>query len=297
MAKYSREFLVPYLQDICAVYMAKGVLDTKVAETENQIRYNQYLLQRQPQPPARAEPEAVGCGYMLAVGFGLFVLFEAIFGFVYFIEKSNFMVFGSIFVALFGLFILAACRSETSDIKERNCQNEAQYQEAVRTYEQTLKVMEAENLAAQKEIPKLEHRLSFLKKERKKSQHLLDKLYGASVLPTRYRDIYAAVYLYDYFSNSLSDDLDMVLNTYVLEQIKDKLDEIISNQYKMILNQRMILANQQSQLDEQERYHQYMKEKINEITDSNEERNQYLNMIAGHLSATTYFAAADYLKS
>ena len=104
------------------------------------------------------------------------------------------------------------------------------------------------------------------------------------------------MYLYDFFSTSRSDDLDMALNTYVLEQIKDKLDEMIEHQREAIINQRMLMVNQQRALEEQRAYHAYMKKRARQIASSLEEQNQYLDMIKCNTAATAYFAAADYLR-
>ncbi len=135
-----------------------------------------------------------------------------------------------------------------------------------------------------------------LSEERKRIAKTLDTVYAANIIPSHYRDMYAAVYLCDFFSTSRSDDLDMALNTYVLEQIKDKLDVIIEKQREAILNQRLILANQQKSLEEQRAHNDYMRQKVYQIASSIEEQNQYLAMIEGSSAATAYFAAANYLR-
>lgn len=135
-----------------------------------------------------------------------------------------------------------------------------------------------------------------LSAERNKIAKALNEVYAANIIPSHYRDMYAAVYLYDFFSTSRSDDLDMALNTYVLEQIKDKLDVIIEKQHTSILNQRLILANQQRSLEEQRAHNAYMRQKIYQIASSIEEQNQYLAMVESNPAATAYFAAANYLR-
>lgn len=39
MAKYNREFLVPYLHDICALYMTQWLLSERIRQREQQIKY------------------------------------------------------------------------------------------------------------------------------------------------------------------------------------------------------------------------------------------------------------------
>ena len=125
---------------------------------------------------------------------------------------------------------------------------------------------------------------------------VLNRVYNANVIPYQYRNMYASVYLYDYFSGSREDDLALALNTFVLEQIKERLDVIIEQQSEMILNQRIMIAKQEKTIQLQQAHTAMMQNKLNQIVASNEERNQYLRMIEGNTAATAYFAAADYIR-
>lgn len=171
-----------------------------------------------------------------------------------------------------------------------------QYWKDVEQYKNYKKIIAQEDEEARKKIPALERKIKFYTSEQKKISAILKDVYNANVLPLQYRDVYAAVYLYDYFSNSRSDDLDQVLNTYVLEQLKDRLDQIIENQRVSILNQRLILVNQQKALEEQRKHNAFMRSKARQFSRSVEEQNQYLRMVECNTAATAYFAAANYLK-
>ena len=132
--------------------------------------------------------------------------------------------------------------------------------------------------------------------ELKTVQSIINEVYGANIIPRYYRNKYVAVYLYDFFSTSRSNDLDMALNIFVLEQIKDRLDVIIETQQEQILNQRMIMANQRKSIEEQREHNAHMRKKACRIAADVEEQNQYLAMIESNTAATAYFAAANYLK-
>lgn len=145
-----------------------------------------------------------------------------------------------------------------------------------------------EGIEERKRVPNLEKKMARLSIERNKIAETLSKVYAANIIPSYYRDMYAAVYLYDFFSTSRSDDLDMALNTYVLEQTKDKLDVIIEKQHTEILNQRRILAYQQKSLEEQRAHNAYMRQKVYQIASNIEEQNQYLAMVESSAAATAY---------
>ena len=108
--------------------------------------------------------------------------------------------------------------------------------------------------------------------------------------------MYVAVYLYDWFSTSMADDLDMALNMYVLEEIKDRLDQIIDMLYESLVNQRMMLNNQMKTLEQQEQYHTDMIDKLNRLQLSAAEHSAYLGMIEANTSAMAYFSAAEYIR-
>ena len=290
MEKYDREFLIPYLQDICALYLADRVAAEKLLETRERVL--RLKPGREIAPPEEPKSDTVS---VLLAGLGMFLLVGS--PLAWLIPGRNGM---SGIEMGFQVFVTAAClplgwffwKSYANPARQAVKSNWARKTKCRKKPGQ--KDGKTENEAA--EISRLEEKMAFYTQERKKIERLLEKAYSANVLPIQYRDIYAAVYLYDHFGNSRSDDLDMALNTYVLEQIKDKLDGIIKNQYTEILNQRLILANQQKSLEEQRVHNAYMRQRISQIASSTEEQTQYMAMAESHTAATAYFAAAGYLR-
>lgn len=293
MAKYNREFLVPYLQNICALHLAYSKLENKIIEISSEDL--PYLKRGKPNPKPE-KPEVLdtfsGGGFASLV-IGSIMLVLILFAFSLESETNA----GDIFILFFGIALcLLMIYFPVHSIKGRMKRNEyeqlryqhdmAQY-EKIAEYNQKLRTL----------VPDYEEKFEYYKQERDRIDILLDQVYDANIIPRRYRDIYAAVYLYDWFSTSQADDLDMALNMFVLEEIKEKLDIIIARQSESILNQRIMLANQQKSLEQQQRHSAMMRSKLNRIAASNEERNIYLSMIESNTAATAYFAAADYISS
>lgn len=299
MAKFNREFLVPYLEDVCALYMADMEICAKMFGAQKEI----IVLQRgeELEPPAAPEHEEY-FGFLAFLGYvGIFLMCDAILIIISTIFDGWGKVpptFGVIMIIvdfLMGLFLLFIGKSEWK-VKKYNRELDRQYKEAVRQHQQETEKLLIRNEEARKKIPDLEKQMENLSCERKRIAKTLNEVYAANIVPSHYRNMYAAVYLYDYFSTSRSNDLDMALSMFVLEQIKDKLDLIIESQHESILNQRLILATQQKSLAEQREYNTYMRRKINQIASSVEEQNQYLAMLESNSAATAYFAAANYLR-
>lgn len=294
MAKYNREFLVPYLQNICALHLAYQKLNKEVNEWNNIIKQLEVgQINHKPKEPVEENPYTTG--RISCIVFGILGVLSS---FVVFVDAPDdevglrFFLFlitflGSIF--LFIVFPIGLIKST----KAENIERVRKYQYEVAFYNEVNELNESKK----SRIPaSIEHR-DFWSQELQQVKQLLRHAYSANIIPSRYRDTYVAVYLYDWFSTSQADDLDMALNMFVLEEIKEKLDIIIARQSESILNQRIMLANQQKSLEQQQRHSAMMRSKLNRIAASNEERNIYLSMIESNTAATAYFAAADYISS
>lgn len=301
MARYNREFLVPYLQDICALYMADRKIQNDIYEKEDKIRE----YQRERFVPAPREPNyesgSIGCFGYLALG----VCLLGVANILMLILKpgeydSGFTAFmyicGLISAALGGFFFWRFCK-EARDEREDNDIKWEIYQEELKQYKADCKQAKEDYRRYKTHIPFIQKEIETLKSEKNDLEKLLTKVYGANVIPSHYRNIYAAVYLYDWFSTSASDDLDHALSMFVLEEIKAKLDMIIEQQSEMIMNQRIIQANQMKSMELQQKHNHMMRLKLDQLQITAEEQYRYVQMIEANTAATAYFAAANYLKN
>lgn len=309
MAKYKREFLVPYLQDICALYIAEKKIDDKISRTQREIRTVNSNVKYPDKPTKEHYPAtsgrnlAVNIIYMLTLGLSITFIFVALSvalvlwlsDELQFLTDPILLVPMSIGVLLFLISRPFRILKRKNDIRDDEAYKKTteQYKQECKKYE--LQCIEVEACRAAN-IDNLNRRINKLDKERNKIQKLRTNAYNVNIIPGQYRNIYAAIYLYDYFSGSQEDDLALALNTFVLEQIKDRLDRIIENQSEMILNQYAIISNQQRAMEQQERHHAELCRKLDHIKTSNEERNTYLSMIESNTATAAYFAAADYIR-
>lgn len=279
MARMNREILVPYLQDVCALHLAKkrcmDQLERQRADYED-IRRKMGKI---------AGPKVLREGQMTifsilaaccCFGLPLAMLFWG---------RTGLLV--GIFSAI-AFVVLHLCMQSIRDKRVRKI-NEIQRQ----MWRQNL---ERHDMEIEQKCEPIKVMIANLEQEVRTIDILLNKVYSANLIPSRYRDIYAAVYLYDWFSTGMSDDMDMALNTYVLEQIKSRLDTIIRNQAEQIINQRAILANQARSMNMIERNAQQMRERVSRMNASLEQQNVYLKMIDSNVAATRYFAEETYKK-
>ncbi len=94
--------------------------------------------------------------------------------------------------------------------------------------------------------------LELVKRDLRSTTVLLDEAYSINIIPAKYRNIYAAYFLYEYISTSMVS-LSEALYHCDLDEISQKLDEIIEQQKEIImklarsnaLNERIINQNEQ----------------------------------------------------
>lgn len=296
MAKYDRQFLVPYLQDVCALHMADKLLQEKVFQ--KQIEISNLQRGQEIKPPKEPELEKPWNSFNLIVGgmagmllLSPLVLVGTLLDPSTTATQRKLAVVLTIMIVLMGFFLWRISAGQAIGAAKKNKAKEKEFRKNLYSYYEAKKEMEDERKAAGKEISQLEQRIGALEDERKKLAILLQEAYGANVLPNGYRDIYAAVYLYDFFSSSRSDDLDLALSAYGREQVKDRLNAMISNQAEAILKERVLLAKQQRTLEQQ--HDIMMRKRACQIAATPEEQNQYLSMAECNAAATAYFAAAN----
>lgn len=293
MARYERDFLVPYLEDICALHLSKKRVSEMIASLNTKIdTINQHALDGITPPQFESyknESDLVGLGTgftgLIFFGLSIFLFFYVLVNF-----DSPISLLLPLGTSLIGWHFInksnAATDTINEEIKKRNDDKENNYQ-----------IAQMAVLASTKpQVEIIKEQISVLKNELVKIDELLEQMYNVNIIPRWYRDIYPAVYLYDWFSNSRADDLDLALNTLVLEQIKERLDTIITNQEDIIINQRITIANQRSTMSMLEEHHNIMMNKLNSLEVSIKDHKMYLHMIEANTAANAYFSAANYLR-
>ncbi len=290
MARYNREFLVPYLQSVCALHLASRKLCEKIHFLKQTIG-NLKLLQNDlcPDPPVLKPVFTVG--RVLSMMVGMCGIFGILVGFF---MKELHPILQIVFLSSsFCLVCVFLCGSIYCSIKTfaDNRYKMRDYKGKLLEYEES----NAENSNSTDDIPILQAQLQRCISENHRVCSLLNQVYYANIIPRPFRNIHSVIYLYDWFRTSRADDLDVALTMLVHNQNNDKLNQIVDRQATIIVEQAIALANQQYSLDKQH-YRQEMLAKLTQLADNTEEYNTYLSMIESITAAADYFAVADYLK-
>lgn len=305
MARYNRDFLVPYLRNVYALHLAEEKAGADFAETVMRLHECEKVQKTggviMPKPPK--EENNFSFGRLISILGGVFLI-----GYMFQIcmlffedppsikDDLGIIVFGwaaiLLLIALGLVMIIVPVR--------RALKESAEYNELLQTYEynkeRAIETGEKNIAIAQRNITALEGKLQKIREEEDRIRAVRDRLYGVNIIPSHYRNLYAAAYLHEWFSTGASDDLDHALSMFVLEEIKARLDKVIENQREIIINQQIQIANQYRSLELQEQHQKQLMAKLDRIEASEDERNRYLRMIDGELSTIAYFSAAEYFR-
>ena len=319
MPHYNREILVPYLKDVCSAELLCRKLEQQKNESESKLRDANCYLGNKPQVPAMPirkdyTKNVVDARTNVVVG----ILFVAFFAFlipiVYNVSDKlyyyfNFGFFGSLLfegitwlviigAGLFSLCGLAVLLEAIGDrITARRKDKKAyegdteRYKAAKARYDRWCANLSYYQNIAQRERTNLNACNTHLAE----AQQLRAQLYNVNVIPSKYRNAYAAYYLYDYFNTSREDDLTQVLQTMLLEEIIKRLDKVIEQQENIIIGQQRTMAMMEQQNKEAEQHRRSVMNHIAKIEQNQAQQTDYLEMIEAHERTTSFFAYATYL--
>lgn len=292
MAGLNRDFLVPYLQNLCSLHLALRKIEQKmrkinymIFEAENGITI---------EPPQRKEyvPEKNRVYYTLTAVGSVVTVFCAMFAALNIVGGTRIGMPWTVFGVAAGLLLLALPQLIAHHRRRVNRRIDAEYLRAYDQYRQT--VAEAVERSSNT-VAKLKLRLEKLEQEKKQVDSLLQMGYAVDLIPMAYRNIYYAVYLYEWICTSRSDDLDQALRLFDKESGKVKLEHIIANQTDAILVHTRSVAAQYRTFVMQKQQELTLRAKVAEMICSEEEREMYSTIVDVNLAAGAYFAAADYL--
>lgn len=303
MANYRREILIPYLLDVYSTELLYDRLGNEVAranaDEQRAIRWANMQLHEPIQQIAEESSASTSDALLylsavISLGIGLVGGIRSLYstsilsGILELFMSGLFLMYGipgtvAIFVDLMGR------RDSYENAKWRN---QKRYEDEMQEYQRLLK--EREN--ARQYLTRIQPVYAKLRARYDEAAELRDEVYDVNIIPSRYRNKYAAYYLYDYFTTSQETDLDRVIQTFLLDEIRARLDQIIVQQQEIILNQREFLAQKaESNQLAADRYRENMQH-IARLEANQEMQEKYLEMIEENSRTSAYFATATYIR-
>jgi hypothetical protein len=292
MASLNREFLVPYLQNVCSLHLALRKVEQKmrkvnylIFEAENGVTLDKPQRKEYVVEKNRSFYAVTGIGCVVAVFSGMFFALNIIGG-------TQIGLPWTVSGMAVGILLLVLPQLFANARREQNRRIDQEFDREFDRYRAEL--AEAVEKSANA-VSKLKLRLQEWEQEKKRVDELLQMAYSVNLIPMAYRNIYGALYLYEWICTSRFDDLNVALQSFDLERSKDKLNHIILTQSDAILVHTKSMADQTKTFVAQKQQEVVLRSKLENMGCVGEEREMYETMLEINLDATAYFAASDYL--
>lgn len=301
MANYDRRFLVPYLQDLCSVELICAKLERNILLTERKVNEITNICNRKVIDPIYPMPEDyykkidksplwAGCIVELVGNIIVSKLAQTKLGMIFY-PLVNLLRWG---VILLGIFFICAGLYGLYDGKIQAEREYAQHVSACKEERKRNAEFRDSLPARRRELEKTKEELTRLRTDYTNAKKLRDQAYGINVVPGQYRNKYAVYYLYDFFNTSRETNLENVIQTFVLEEIKQKLDKIIQQNEQIILNQRVQIALQENQNRTIADNHREEMQRLARMESNQELQLDYQKMIEANQEVTNFILAADF---
>lgn len=297
MANYDRKILVPYLEDVSCVEIMYHKVATQCQQTEQEYRrYKNYanMKFRKPEYPLKEEPiTTINPSIVIVIGLSAILL---IIGIICNAAKGprgmgDFLsIIGGIGIFVGGVGFVCEYNKAQRTVEENYYSEIEQYKIDLKNYEQNTKNTQSYYEYAHK----LKLELNEILSHKRELEELKKKMYAPNVIPVQYRTLDSVCYLYDFFRTSRETDLEKVIQIMILDNINQKILNIINKLDQIIINQKIQISQQSALYKEiQEQRTEEMKA-IAKAEQDTVKQLEYLSMIEANTAADAYFSLATY---
>ncbi len=292
MASLNRDFLLPYLQNVCSLHLALRKVEQKmrkvnylIFEAENGVTVDKPVRREYVTEKNRTYYTLTAVGCVLGV-------FSAMFFALNIIGGTQIALPWAVTGMAVGLLLLVIPQLFVNARREENRRIDQEFAREFDRYRMDLaEAMEKSAFS----VSRLKLRLQEWEQEKKRVDELLQMAYAVDLIPMAYRNIFTSLYLYEWICTSRHDDINVALQNFNQEKYREKLDHIILTQSDSILVHTKSLADQTRTFVAQKQQEVILRSMLEEMGCVGQERELYQNMLEVNLDATAYFAAADYL--
>lgn len=282
MAKYRREFLIPYFENVSALHLALHKLQNQLTV----LKQRKSALKNVPHcvvAPEKPCYEAANGVFFL--GLGAYLLMFSLIMFVFRLYALTLIcAVISIMAITIGTIRYVQVTRQNNRIKEKYKHRLAHYLETKKEHDLNRDALSS----IETEIQECETQIQ-------RAIDALGNVYQTNVIPQHHQNIYAAIFLYIWFRSGRPNNLDMALKILQDELIKEKLDQFITKKQETILKQHLLDAQKNGSPKLQKDHAEHLAQKVQQLDASEEERNTYLTMIQSSIVTTTFFATASYI--
>ncbi len=249
--RLDRELVVAHLQDLLALHVAQDALNEQITSWSAHIERldweqntNPTDPPEEPYPPQRGKPDREGLGCLTVMGCGgslvafliVMVVVSSATGSYAWGAIAAAVVMVAVAAGLPLLVVLDAAKYVNDEYEkawEEYSRRQAAYAEDLKQWQER----RSSRLALiAKERPELAEQIKTGKRELDRVNAALDSAYAINIIPAPFRSTVAIYYLFDYLSTSRETMSSALLHAN-LEDIKRRLNQVILNQRKQMVQQ------------------------------------------------------------
>jgi hypothetical protein len=291
MAGLNRDFLVPYLQNLCTLHLALRKIEQITRKVKYQIfeAENGVLIDR----PQRKEyiKEKNGLYYSLMAVGCVVTAFCAMFAVLNFVANTRIALPWTWAGLLGGTLLLVLPHLLVRSRREQNSRIDTEFEAEFASYRENLNRALEESAAM---VSALKQQIQKWEQEKLHVESLLRKAYDVNVIPESFRNLHAALYLYEWACIDSAGDISLALGDYRAEDLQEKLNHIILTQSDAMLFHRKSIAEPLRSPVSRKQENRTQKV-LQSMTCNETERDVYRKMLAVDKEATAYFTVSDYL--
>lgn len=291
--EYDRKILVPYLTELYCIEVTyqslknKSSKYSKLVENEEYNVSQSYMLNEIIKAPNTKMPRKKSI-----IGTVLICL---VLWFVLGIINDTL----GTFVFLASIFIIGGTKQFNNEEYQKRL---AKYHEEMEEYQKKFSVLEKnKNIIrhSQSVLPEHQATKKKINVELNSCQDVKDNAYNLNIIPVQYRNLGSIAYLYEYFSTSQATNLDQVIQTMLLDDVRQRIQNIENQLNQMLSNQQRIYEK----LSDIQRTASYISRQLDviELTlqeqiKNSQEQTRYLKMIKTSAEISNYLQLGTYLE-
>lgn len=142
-------------------------------------------------------------------------------------------------------------------------------------------------------------REAYFEGETKKAEDLLADFYSMNILPTQYRNLASACYIYDYMSSSNETLESTLIHEHMengIQRIEAKLDKIIYQLQELVYETRCIQQENQKFHNQMAEQNRRMLKSLKQTESNTLEAAQYSQLISNDMRTVAFFETVNYLE-
>ena len=287
-----RAALLLYLQNVRDLEVAQYRLNA-MFQSENNA-YNQQVRQLPTdvndveyiEPPEKNYTVSLGISIACACLFGVCFAADApFFGAICFLGAIGFLI---------SFFVKRASYKE--DVAYCIQENE----KAVKNHQEQLVRAKNNSIRVTKLLNTWKQRDAWFRKEYANASKILNGFYAMNVLPSQYRNLSAACYIYDYMSTSQATFEETLIHEHMengIQRLESKLNDIIYRLEDVVYETRCMRAENQQAMERVISQNNAMLDHLQQIEANTENAAAYAELSSNYSKANAYFSAAKYLRS